>query len=597
MSVVSTPHGMDYGFVEILQLIGALGVFLFGMKQMSDALTELAGDRMRSILATMTSNRFKGVLTGFLITSAIQSSSATTLMVVSFANASLLSLAEAISVIMGANIGTTTTAWMITLLGFKVSMNTIALPLVGLGVVFTFLKKKSWRQWGNFIIGFGLLFVGLEFLKENLPDIQQNPQILDFLQEYTRQGFASVLLFLLIGTILTVLIQSSSATMALTLLMTAKGWIPFEAAAAMVLGENIGTTITANLAAIVGNFRARQTALAHLFFNLLGVVWMLLVFYPFLKGVSHVTERLGNGSPYAEAAAVPVAIALFHSFFNLANTLIMVWFVKPLARLVGWIVPEREIPERPMEEPKFLNDEALAYPETAIAALEQESRYLFEHAVFEIVSHALSLHRTDILSEKKAKSVVKKSREDLQADVRELYLTKVKRIYSDIIAFAINAQSDLNLSQDQHQRVSELKLANRKMVEIIKDAREVKRNVSRYLKEGHKVMISEYDDFRKKMVKVLRVIRDFQEGNGASSIEKLTKLSREAEANIHAGNLEIDHLIREKKVTPEMASSLVNDHDNLNDMIENLILVAELLYGNRDQPPNPVLARETGRKG
>jgi phosphate:Na+ symporter len=500
-------------------------------------------------------------------------------------------------VIMGANIGTTTTAWMITLLGFKVSMNTIALPLVGLGVVFTFLKKKSWRQWGNFIIGFGLLFVGLEFLKENLPDIQQNPQILDFLQEYTRQGFASVLLFLLVGTILTVLIQSSSATMALTLLMTAKGWIPFEAAAAMVLGENIGTTITANLAAIVGNFRARQTALAHLFFNLLGVVWMLLVFYPFLKGVSHVTERLGNGSPYAEAAAVPVAIALFHSFFNLANTLIMVWFVKPLARLVGWIVPEREIPERPMEEPKFLNDEALAYPETAIAALEQESRYLFEHAVFEIVSHALSLHRTDILSEKKAKSVVKKSREDLQADVRELYLTKVKRIYSDIIAFAINAQSDLNLSQDQHQRVSELKLANRKMVEIIKDAREVKRNVSRYLKEGHKVMISEYDDFRKKMVKVLRVIRDFQEGNGASSIEKLAKLSREAEANIHAGNLEIDHLIREKKVTPEMASSLVNDHDNLNDMIENLILVAELLYGNRDQPPNPVLARETGRKG
>ena len=573
---------MAYGFVEILQLIGALGVFLFGMKQMSDALTDLAGDRMRSILATMTSNRFRGVLTGFLITSVIQSSSATTLMVVSFANASLLSLAEAISVIMGANIGTTTTAWMITLLGFKVSMNAIALPLVGLGVILTFLKRKSWKQWGNFIIGFGLLFVGLEFLKEHLPDIQQNPQILEFLQEYTRHGFASVLLFLLVGTLLTVLIQSSSATMALTLLMTAKGWIPFEAAAAMVLGENIGTTITANLAAIVGNFRAKQAALAHLFFNLLGVVWMLLVFYPFLRGVSWVTGQLGSGSPFTDALAVPVAISLFHSFFNLANTLIMVWFVRPMSRLVGWMVPERALPERPMEEPKFLNNEALAYPETAIAALEQESRYLYEHAIFEIVSHALSLHRTDILSETKPKKVVKKSRKDLQVDVRELYLTRVKRIYSEIIAFAVNAQSDLNLSENQHRRVSELKLANRKMVEIIKDAREVKRNVSRYLKEGHKIMIGEYDEFRKKMVKVLRVIREFQEGEREVHVGKLAKLSREASDNIHAGNLQIDSLIREGMITPEMASSLVNDHDNLNDMIENLILVAEILY----QPEN-----------
>lgn len=573
---------MAYGFVEILQLIGALGVFLFGMKQMSDALTDLAGDRMRSILATMTSNRFRGVLTGFLITSVIQSSSATTLMVVSFANASLLSLAEAISVIMGANIGTTTTAWMITLLGFKVSMNAIALPLVGLGVILTFLKRKSWKQWGNFIIGFGLLFVGLEFLKEHLPDIQQNPQILEFLQEYTRHGFASVLLFLLVGTLLTVLIQSSSATMALTLLMTAKGWIPFEAAAAMVLGENIGTTITANLAAIVGNFRAKQAALAHLFFNLLGVVWMLLVFYPFLRGVSWLTGQLGSGSPFTDALAVPVAISLFHSFFNLANTLIMVWFVRPMSRLVGWMVPERALPERPMEEPKFLNNEALAYPETAIAALEQESRYLYEHAIFEIVSHALSLHRTDILSETKPKKVVKKSRKDLQVDVRELYLTRVKRIYSEIIAFAVNAQSDLNLSENQHRRVSELKLANRKMVEIIKDAREVKRNVSRYLKEGHKIMIGEYDEFRKKMVKVLRVIREFQEGDREVHVGKLAKLSREASDNIHAGNLQIDSLIREGMITPEMASSLVNDHDNLNDMIENLILVAEILY----QPEN-----------
>ncbi|MGB5509889.1 Na/Pi cotransporter family protein, partial [Robiginitalea sp.] len=292
---------MTYAFTDILQLVGALGLFLFGMKAMSDALTKLAGDRMRAILAGLTSNRFLGVLTGFLITSVIQSSSATTLMVVSFANASLLTLTESLSVIMGANIGTTITAWMITLLGFKVSMSSIALPLVGLGVGLTFLKNKNWEYWGTFIVGFGLLFIGLEFLKEHMPDIEKTPEVLAFLERYTRHGFGSVLLFLFVGTVLTVLIQSSSATMALTLLMAAKGWIPFEAAAAMVLGENIGTTITANIAAMVGNFRAKQTALAHFLFNFLGVVWMLMAFYPFLKGVAWMTERLGSGSPYVDS--------------------------------------------------------------------------------------------------------------------------------------------------------------------------------------------------------------------------------------------------------------------------------------------------------
>ncbi len=401
---------MTYAFTDILQLVGALGLFLFGMKAMSDALTKLAGDRMRAILAGLTSNRFLGVLTGFLITSVIQSSSATTLMVVSFANASLLTLTESLSVIMGANIGTTITAWMITLLGFKVSMSSIALPLVGLGVGLTFLKNKNWEYWGTFIVGFGLLFIGLEFLKEHMPDIEKTPEVLAFLERYTRHGFGSVLLFLFVGTLLTVLIQSSSATMALTLLMAAKGWIPFEAAAAMVLGENIGTTITANIAAMVGNFRAKQTALAHFLFNFLGVVWMLMAFYPFLKGVAWMTERLGSGSPYVDSTAVPVAIALFHTFFNVANTFLMIGFIAPMAKLVTKMIPERIPPERPIEEPKFLNEEALTYPETALAALEQETRYLFEHAVFEIVAHALSMHRSDILSEAKPGKVVQKSR-------------------------------------------------------------------------------------------------------------------------------------------------------------------------------------------
>ncbi|MBT8393676.1 MAG: Na/Pi symporter, partial [Bacteroidia bacterium] len=356
---------MEYGFSDILQLIGALGVFLFGMKVMSDALLNLAGNKMRSILATMTSNRVLGITTGFLITSIIQSSSATTLMVVGFSNAGLLTLAEAISVIMGANIGTTITAWLITILGFKVSMSAIALPLVGFGFAITFAKKENLKNWGNFLIGFALIFIGIQFLKEAMPDIKNNPEILSFLSKYTDLGYGSILLFLLLGTILTVVIQSSSATMALTLVMCAQGWIPFEMAAAMVLGENVGTTITANLAAIVANFQAKRTARAHLIFNLLGVLWMLILFYPFLKFVSWLSQQLGSQSPYIEAAAIPVAISLFHTTFNIINTFLLVWFVKPIAKLVEKVVPERLMPEKEIDQPKYLSEKNLKYPETA----------------------------------------------------------------------------------------------------------------------------------------------------------------------------------------------------------------------------------------
>ena len=472
---------MEYGIYDILQLIGALGLFLFGMKVMSDALLKLAGNKMRSILATMTSNRFFGIFTGFLITSVIQSSSATTLMVVSFSNAGLLTLVESISVIMGANIGTTITAWLITILGFKVSMSAIALPLVGFGFIFTFLKKAQYKNWGNFIIGFAILFIGLQFLKDTMPDLNSNPEMLSFLSQYTDKGYLSILLFLFIGTVLTVVIQSSSATMALTLIMTAEGWIPFELAAAMILGENVGTTITANLAAIIANYRAKRTARAHLIFNLIGVLWMLILFYPFLEFVDWLTTYLGSDSPYLNAAAIPVAISLFHTTFNIINTFLLVWFVKPIARLVERIVPVKLLPEKEIDEPKFLTKEKLKYPETAIETLVDESKYLYRNAIFEIVSHALNIHREDIKSELKLKKVIKKSKVPFETNIRELYATKVKHIYGEIINYATKAQILLDLNEAQTNHITEIKIANRKMVEIIRDVGELSRNVSLYL--------------------------------------------------------------------------------------------------------------------
>lgn len=571
---------MEYGIADILKLIGSLGLFLFGMKVMSDGLLKLAGSKMRSILATMTSNRFLGIATGFLITSVIQSSSATTLMVVSFSNASLLTLPEAISVIMGANIGTTITAWLITLLGFKVSMSSIALPLVGFGFLFTFSKKEQTKNWGEFIIGFAILFIGLQFLKEAMPNINENPQILEFLSRYTNAGFWSVLLFLFIGTLLTVIIQSSSATMALTLIMTAEGWIPFELAAAMVLGENIGTTITANLAAIVGNYQAKRTARAHLIFNVLGVVWMLILFYPFLQMISWLAQRMGSPSPYLVAAAIPVSISLFHTVFNVLNTFILVWFINPIARLVEKMVPEKVLPEKAIEEPKYLDDKMLKYPETAIATLIKESKYLYKKAIFEIVAHALNIHRSDIKAGIKAKKIIQQSTEDFKTDVRDLYLRKVKTIYGEIIKYAAITQSTLDLTESQNERVMQIKLANRKMVEIIRDVLELGKNVSLYSESDNPHIKKMYDSFRKKVVKVLRVIYLFRtEKDRELYHQKLLLLKKQTKKEIQKSNRAINRLIRDDLITINMASSLVNDADNLNDLIKLLIEVAEILYG------------------
>lgn len=574
---------MEYGIYDILQLIGALGLFLFGMKVMSDALLKLAGNKMRSILATMTSNRFFGIFTGFLITSVIQSSSATTLMVVSFSNAGLLTLVESISVIMGANIGTTITAWLITILGFKVSMSAIALPLVGFGFIFTFLKKEQHKNWGNFIIGFAILFIGLQFLKDAMPDLKSNPEMLSFLSQYTAHGYLSILLFLFIGTLLTVIIQSSSATMALTLIMTAEGWIPFELAAAMVLGENVGTTITANLAAIIANYQAKRTARAHLVFNLIGVLWMLILFYPFLRFVDWLTTYLGSDSPYVNAAAIPVAISLFHTTFNIINTFLLVWFINPIAKLVERIVPVKVMPVKEIDEPKFLTKEKLKYPETAIETLVNESKYLYKNAIFEIVSHALNIHRDDIKSELKLKKVIKKSKVPFETDIRELYATKVKHIYGEIINYATKAQSILDLNEAQNKHITEIKIANRKMVEIIRDVGELSRNVTLYLNSENKYIQKEYDKLRKKVAKVLRVIHRFRtEKDNEKHYQVLLKLSQEAKESIHKGNLEFDRLIREDLITVDMASSYVNDSDNVNDIIKKLIEIANLLYSKKD---------------
>ena len=365
------------GILQIFTLFGALGMFLYGMNLMSSGLQKAAGDRLRGLLSAMTSNPFKGVLTGLGITSVIQSSSATTVMVVSFVNAGLLTLAQAIGVIMGANIGTTVTAWLVSWLGFKADISILAVPLMLLGFLFSNSKKNQRQNIGELIVGFCLLFLGLSFMKESVPDLNETPQVLEFVKSWSGYGFGSVLIFLVFGTVLTLVLQSSSATMAITLIMLSMGFIPFNMACAMVLGENIGTTITANIAAAVGNTQAKRAAMSHTIFNVTGVIWALIFFKPFLALVGKVIEVVfGLPDPSAEGFAVTgqntpdataalYGLSMLHTLFNTINTLILIWAIKFIEKAVVWIIKAPKNQEAEVFRLKYISAGPLATPELA----------------------------------------------------------------------------------------------------------------------------------------------------------------------------------------------------------------------------------------
>ncbi|MCF7688365.1 MAG: Na/Pi cotransporter family protein [Cephaloticoccus sp.] len=320
-----------------LTILGSLGLFLFGMKVMSESLQKLSGEKLRGMMRTMTSNRFMGLGTGFGVTCLVQSSSATTVMIVSFVNASLLTVTEAIGMIMGANLGTTTTFWIVSFLGFKFSISAIALPLIGVALPLIFSRRPKLRDTGEFIMGFGILFLGLMFLKDSVPDIRNSPEVLEFVSGYTGRGIVSVLFFFLFGTILTVVVQSSSVAGAITLTMAYKGWIDYPSACAIILGENVGTTITANIAAMSGNTNAKRAALAHFVFNIIGVVWAIALF----KYFTHFVDALMPGNA-AEKDNIPLHMAAFHSLFNLLNICLLIGFVPQLGRMVERILPGRK---------------------------------------------------------------------------------------------------------------------------------------------------------------------------------------------------------------------------------------------------------------
>jgi phosphate:Na+ symporter len=424
---------MDYSILDFLGLLGSVGLFLYGMKVMSEGLQKAAGDRLRNILSAMTRNRFAGLLTGCAITALIQSSSASTVMVVSFVNAGLMTLAQSMAVIMGANVGTTFTAWIIALFGFKVNISMAILPLIGLAVILLFTNKSRAKSIGEFLIGFSFLFMGLDMIGTYVPDLQSNPEMFAVLRGYASMGMQSVLIFALVGLVVTMVIQSSAATFAITLIMCSKGWITFDLACALVLGSNIGTTITPIIASLSGNVAAKRASMGHLLFNLLGTLWCIIVFVPFANMNAWLTEAIGQGDPnalynfvnnlestdpnlynhlfdsslpashpvLAQIAAMQMSVSfglsLFHTTFNLVNVTVMIWFTELYVKIVEYIVPTRHREDEEFTL-KFISRGLLNASELNIAQAEKEM-FVYAERIGRMINMAQTLIHTKEKSE------------------------------------------------------------------------------------------------------------------------------------------------------------------------------------------------------
>lgn len=557
---------------NVQTILAGVSILLFGMIMLEEGFKTFTKGPLQNVLKKATDKLYKSITTGAVVTAFIQSSSLVSVITISFISAGLINLSGGIGLIFGANIGTTATAWLVAAFGLKFKISSLALPVLIFGLIFSFQKKNTYKGIGNVLAGLGFFFLGIHYMKEGF-DVFKD--YID-LKEFAVSGFLGALIYAGLGVIITTILQSSSATLALILTALAAQQIQYENALALAIGANVGTTITAILGSLTSNVAGKRLAGAHFIFNVLTGIVALAFIFPLAKFVRLFAETVGIASD-----DYTLKLAVFHTIFNVIGVLLLVPFISRLERFLIKVIKDNASTD--IARPKYLFEAAMQFPTSAVESLLKESKDLFKNAIFEIVSHALNIHRDDIKTDQKIKKIIKKSTEDMNIDVEELYYKKVKTIYGEIIKYATAIQSKLNLSEKQNQAVSEIKIANRKMVEILNDVREINKNVSRSLSSGNPYLLEEYNHFRAKVTKVLRVIYLFRtEENADEYGNKLTDLKLEAKDNIRHSNESIDNLIRKDLITAEMASSLFNDNTNVNDMIRKLITVAELLYGKMD---------------
>ncbi|MDE6469374.1 MAG: Na/Pi cotransporter family protein [Muribaculaceae bacterium] len=575
---------MDYSFLDFLCLLGAVGLFLYGMKVMSEGLQKAAGDRLRNILSAMTRNRFTGLITGIVITALIQSSSASTVMVVSFVNAGLMSLAQSMAVIMGANVGTTFTAWIIAIFGFKVNISSLILPMVGLAVVLLLMNKSKTKSVGEFLIGFSFLFMGLDMISAYVPDLQNNPEMFAVLRNYASLGIKSILIFAAVGLVVTMVIQSSAATFAIVLIMCSKGWITFDLACAVVLGSNIGTTVTPILASLSGNVAAKRASMGHLLFNLLGTMWCLCIFVPFADFNAWLTEAIGQGDPNAlykyvsglEATnpelynhlfdnslpaghealrniammqmSVSFGLSIFHTTFNLVNVTIMIWFTKVYVKIVEWVIPTKNRDDEEFTL-KFISGGLMNASELNIAQAEKEIA-VYAERVGRMINMAQTLIHTKEKSEEYNTLLSRVEKYEDISDRMELeiahYLNRCAegRLSNEgklRIAAMLNIISEIESIADSCLGIG--KILTRKIQSGVEFNEEIYNNIDAmyvYVKDAMAMMIAQLEDIENVSGKSLvdsynkeREINNFRNQLRSGNVENINARHYEYQAGIY----------------------------------------------------------------
>lgn len=552
-------------------IAAGVAILLFGMIMLEKGFKVFTKGFLKNILKKVTNKLYKSVAVGATVTAILNSSSLVSVITISFISAGLISLSGGIGMIFGANIGSTATAWLIAAFGLKINIASLAMPMLVFGLLFSFQKKEASKGVGGILAGLGFFFLGIHFMKEGFDVFSESID----LTQYAVHGFLGVFIYTGLGIALTTILQSSAATMALILTALSAGQIEYENALALAIGANIGTTITAVLGAISANIAGKRLAAAHVIFNVTTGLIAIILITPLANFVDKLASVIGiSETDYT------LKLALFHTVFNILGVLLMIPFVKKLENFLVKYMKERALKD--IDEPKYLNEAILEFPSTIIYALSNESKYLYKKAIFEIVAHGLHIHRDDIKSNIKIKKIVEKSTEAMRVDVNELYYTKVKSIYGQILKYASTAQKELDLTESLNNKITDIKIANRKMVEIIKDVKELNKNVTSAFNQDNKFLIKEYNTFRKKVIQVIRIIYLFRTQDDEKYANKLKLLKLEAKENINKGNKSIDKLIRKELITTEMASSIFNDYAIVNDMVKKLIEVAEILYDDID---------------
>lgn len=568
---------LSYGFwlsADFKTIAAGVAVFLFGMIMLEQGFRTFTGGILEKILRHSTNRLWKSLLFGMFATTLMQSSSLVSILAISFLSAGLLQLVQGIGIIFGANLGTTTGAWLVAGFGLKVDIAAYAMPMLVFGVILVLQHAKNAKGIGYILAGLGFLFLGISYMKEGFEAFRTTID----LSEFALSGWQGLLIFTGVGIAATVIMQSSHATLILTITALAANQISYENALALAIGANIGTTITAILGAMGANHAGRQLAGAHLIFNIITGLVAIIFIQQFALAVDWFSQRMGIAPD-----DYTLKLAVFHTLFNLIGVIIMLPFIQLMVRILTWFFPEQH---PPISQPKYLNQATADYPSTALEAIFKETRHLF-HNAFEIIAHGLNLHRTDILSEQDLKKVIENSQHPINIDVDVMYEVRVKEIYSAIIEFAATVEQ--KMEPKQLKKLAALRLANRDIVDAIKDIQQLQDNMALYIKSANPTIRQEYNRLRHLLAEILRTIyriealdpaADSYEAQLSEALLSLDNFRVEMEKADIFSNGQLDHFIRHRQINSRMATSLMNDSAYAYNIARNIIHLAKALYAD-----------------